>query len=288
MVLVTRKSHRWGGKRGNLIDVNVIMDPNTRNQVLKVLVQLVHYNLNAPFICVWFSYDDVVEEESWLPLNEAQPLEDKHEFFRDFVPETNVLTTKGRRIPTPDMFFPQRAEEPGNATPLPDPSERCLSPAWNPSSPDPPSHWCLDPRLLSAKFRVSYNGRKIVALVNRDWQRNIVCVRDDMPLGETLDPARVLAIHPTIRHYDMFLVISGQHCGKWVRSIQFKKCSPDSSSDLVWTVAVVIPRAPFLPDDVTDETLTLHNSMMTLAEETKESKALNSNLKKQLRLPSRD
>ncbi|PBK94297.1 hypothetical protein ARMGADRAFT_1029438 [Armillaria gallica] len=248
MIQVTRKSYHWGGKRGYLIDVNVIVDINTGNRVLKVLVQLVHYNPNAPFVCVWFSYNNVVEEESWLPLNEAQPLEDKHEFFHDLVLETNILIMKSRCILTPELFLP---EEPGNATPLLDPSECCLSPAWNPSSPDPPLHWCLDPHLLSAKFHMSYNGHKIMALVKRDWQRNI-------------------------------------HCGKWVRSIQFKKCSPDNSSDLVWTVAIIIPRAPFLLDDVTDETLMLHNSMMTLAEQTKESKTLNSNLKKQLRLPSQD
>ncbi|KAK0436185.1 uncharacterized protein EV420DRAFT_1652630 [Desarmillaria tabescens] len=55
-----------------------------------------------------------------------------------------------------------------------------------------------------------------------------------------------------------------------------------SVPDLDWTVAVVVLRAPYLPDDVTDEKLILHNSKMTIVEETKESKALNFNLKKQL------
>lgn len=285
MVMVIKMHHHWHGKTGYVLDVNVAVYSNTKNQALQVLVQLAHYNPNALFLCLWFPYHDLVEEHSWLPLNEAQPLGDKHEFFCDFVPKTNVLITKGRRIP-PEPFFPEGAEEPGNTTPLPDPFERCLSPAWNPLSPNPPSHWCLSPRLLGARFHVQYNGHRIVALVKHDCQGNIVCVRDDTPLGETLNPSRVLAIHPKPRHYDLFLVISGEHCGKWVRSIKFEKRSPGDNSNLDWTVAVVITRALYLPDDVTDERLTLHNSMMTIAEETKESKALNLTVKKQLWLPS--
>ncbi|KAK0440678.1 uncharacterized protein EV420DRAFT_1485886 [Desarmillaria tabescens] len=286
MVLITKKRHHWRGKKGYVIDVNPTIDLDTQKAGLAVLVELAVYDPNIPFGRLWFPYLDVVEEESWLPLNEARPLEVGQEFFHNLVPETNVLQSKGRRIPT--IVLSQQPEEPGNATPLPDPSERCLSPAWNPSSPDPPLHWCLDSRLLGARFRVQYNGRQIVALTKRNSRRDIICVRNDTSLEEDLDPARVLAIHPKIRHYDMFLVISGEHCGKWVRSIQFSKRSSSDNTDIDWTVAVVIPRAPYLPDNVTDERLILHNSRMTVAEETRESKALNSTLRRQLRQPSRD
>ncbi|KAK0436192.1 uncharacterized protein EV420DRAFT_1487615 [Desarmillaria tabescens] len=282
MVQVTKAGHIWHTKMGYVVDVNCIMDPNTDVPVLQVLVQLTHYNPNAPFLSLWFSYLDIIEEESWLPLNEAQPLQNDHHLFHNLILETNVLEMKGRHV------LPQREEEPGNATPLPDPLEQCLSPAWNPSSPDPPSHWCLDPHLPGANFHVQYNGCKIMVLVKHNYQGKIVCVRNDTPLEEALDPSRVLAIHPKTRHYDMFLVILGEHCGKWVRSIKFEKHSHNDNSDLDWTVAVVVPRAPYLPDDVTDKKLILHNSKMTIADETKESKALNLNLKKQLRLPSQD
>ncbi|KAK0184208.1 hypothetical protein F5146DRAFT_1145616 [Armillaria mellea] len=191
-VRVTKKNYCWGGKAGYLIDVSMIVDSNTGHQVSQLLVQLTHYDTNAPFVCVWLLYDEVVEEESWLPLNEAQLLEYKHEFFYNLVPESNVLRMRGRHISSPGLF-PEQTKVPGNATPLPDPSEHCLSPVWNPSSLDPPSHWSLDPRLLGNKFHVSYNSHKIVALVKCDWQRNIVCVRDEL-YGETLDPVRVLAI----------------------------------------------------------------------------------------------
>ncbi|KAK0468505.1 hypothetical protein IW261DRAFT_1426334 [Armillaria novae-zelandiae] len=279
MVQVIKHGHRWHGKTGYVVNVNIVKDLGRKKEVLLFLVQLSHYDPNAPFVCLWFRYLDIVEEELWLPLNEARPIVTG--LFHNLVPDTNVLGKRGRRPPPPEP-----AARPRSVTPLPDPTERCLSPAWNPSSPDPPplKYWCLDRWLLDARFRVQYNDLKITALVKYDISlKKIVCIRDDTPLGTTLDPARVLAIHPKIRHYDMFLVISGEHCGKWVRSIQFHKRSPTETSDLDWTVVVVIPRAPFMHDDVTDETLVLHSSTMTITDETKISRQLNLDLRKRLR-----
>ncbi|KAK0433925.1 uncharacterized protein EV420DRAFT_1488853 [Desarmillaria tabescens] len=277
-VLVTQQGHPWHGKTGDVKDVNIMTDPSCNPQpILQVLVQVDHYDANAPFLCCWFPYLDIIEADSWLPLNEVQPLSDAHSFFRGQVPYTNILQEKGRCIPLPPVVV----EESGNTTPRPNPSERCLSPAWDPSSPDS-IHWCLNPEILGAKFRVQYNGRQIVALVKRNNDGKIVCIRDDTLLKEVLDPSRVLPIHPKAQHYDMFFMISGEHCGKYVRSIQFMKQSSSDSMDLDWTVAVVIPRAPFLEDEITDDRFVLHSSMMTLAAETKDSKRLNSKVKKQL------
>ncbi|KAK0468525.1 hypothetical protein IW261DRAFT_1426353 [Armillaria novae-zelandiae] len=281
MVQVVKRGHCWHGKTGYVVDVDIVKDPGKKKEILLLLVQLSHYDPNAPFVSLWFRYLDVVDEESWLPLNEARPIVKDTDYFRNLVPDTNVLRKRGRRPPPPEP-----AVQPQSVTPLPDPTERCLSPTWNPSSPDPPpiEYWCLNRRLLGARFRVQYNSLKITALVKYDSSlEKIVCTRDDTPLGMILDPPRVLAIHPKIRHYDMFLVISGEHCGKWVRSIRFHKRLPTNSSDLDWTVAVVIPRAPFMDDDVTDETLVLHSSIMTIADEMKISRQLNSNLRKRLR-----
>ncbi|KAK0505146.1 hypothetical protein EDD18DRAFT_1343966 [Armillaria luteobubalina] len=281
MVQVIKRGHHWHGKTGYVVDVNIVKNPDEKKEILSLLVQLSHYDPNAPFVSLWFRYLDVVDEESWLPLNEARPIVNDTDFFRNLVPDTNVLGKRGRRPPRPEP-----AVRPRSLTPLPDPTERCLSPAWNPSSLDPPpfKYWCLDHRLLGARFRVQYNNLKITALVKYDCSlEKVVCTRDDTPLGTTLDPARVLAIHPKIRHYNMFLVISGEHCGKWARSIRFHKRSPTDSLDLDWTVVVVIPRAPFMHDDVTDETLVLHSSMMTIADETKISRQLNLDLRKRLR-----
>ncbi|KAK0494277.1 hypothetical protein EDD18DRAFT_1355663 [Armillaria luteobubalina] len=195
-------------------------------------------------------------------------------------PVTNVLGKRGRRLP------PEPVAPPQSVTPQLDPMEQCLSPTWNPSALDPPpiQYWCLDHWLLNSRFRVQYNNLKITALVHYNLTlHEIVCIRDDTPLRPILDPSRVLAIHPKVRHYDLFLVISGEHCGKWVRSVRFHKRSPTDSSDLDWTVVIVIPRAPFMQDDVTDETLTLHSSTMTIADETKISWQLNLQLRKRLR-----
>ncbi|KAK0502069.1 hypothetical protein EDD18DRAFT_1100564 [Armillaria luteobubalina] len=281
MVQVVKRGHRWHGKMGYVVDVNIVKNPDEKKEILSLLVQLSHYDPNAPFVSLWFRYLDVVDEESWLPLNKARPIVNNTDFFRNLVPDTNVLGRRGRRPPRPEP-----AARPRSLTPLLDPTERCLSPAWNPLSLDPLpfKYWCLDHWLLGARFRVQYNNLKITALVKCDSSlEKVVCTRDDTPLGTTLDPARVLAIHPKIRHYDMFLVISGEHCRKWVRSIRFHKCSPTDSSDLDWTIVVVIPRAPFMHDDVTDETLVLHSSMMTIADETKISRQLNLDLRKRLR-----
>ncbi|KAK0475023.1 hypothetical protein EDD18DRAFT_1116208 [Armillaria luteobubalina] len=279
MVQVVKRGHSWRGKTGYVVDINIVKNRQKKKEVLQILVQLSHYDPNAPFVSLWFGYHDIVDEESWLPLNEARPLVKDTDFFRHVIPVTNVLGKRGRR-PPPEPVVPPRS-----VTPQPDPMEQSLSPAWNPSSPDPPliQYWCLDHRLLNARFRVQYNSLKITARVDYDITlHEIVCIRDDTPLRTILDPARVLAIHPKIRHYDMFLVILGEHCGKWVRSIRFHKRLPTDSSDLDWTVVVVIPRAPFMHDDVTDETLVLHSSTMTIADETKLSQQLNLDLRKRL------
>ncbi|KAK0501957.1 hypothetical protein EDD18DRAFT_1100457 [Armillaria luteobubalina] len=145
-------------------------------------------------------------------------------------------------------------------------------------------------RLHGYKFRAIYHGLKIsaAACANSISGGGLKCIRDDTLAREELDPAAVLPIHPTSRHYDLFLVISGEHCGKWVRGIQFKKGTSQDRSDLEWTVMVIIPRAPYLQDDLTDERLVLHSSCMTLADESAQERKLNDSLKRLLRKPARE
>ncbi|KAK0479037.1 hypothetical protein EDD18DRAFT_1114002 [Armillaria luteobubalina] len=130
-----------------------------KKEVLQILVQLSHYDPNAPFVSLWFGYHDIIDEESWLPLNEACPLVKDTDLFRHVIPVTNVLGKRGRRPP------PEPVAPPRSVTPQPDPTEQSLSPAWNPSSPDPPpiQYWCLDHWLLNARFHVQYNSLKITA-----------------------------------------------------------------------------------------------------------------------------
>ncbi|KAK0500975.1 hypothetical protein EDD18DRAFT_1348410 [Armillaria luteobubalina] len=179
MVQVVKPGHRWRGKTGYVVDVNIAMDQRRKKEILQILVQLSHYDPNAPFVSLWFSYHDIIDEESWLPLNEARPLVKDTDFFRHVIPVTNVLGKRGRRLP------PEPVAPPQSVTPQPDPTEQCLSPVWNPSAPDPPpiQHWCLDHRLLNSRFRIQYNNIKMTALVNYDTTlHTIVCIRDDTPL----------------------------------------------------------------------------------------------------------
>ncbi|KAK0474653.1 hypothetical protein EDD18DRAFT_1116438 [Armillaria luteobubalina] len=204
MVQVIKPGHHWRGKTGYMVDVNITMDQQRNKEILQILVQLSHYDPNAPFVSLWFGYHDIIDEESWLPLNEAHPLVKDTDFFRHVILVTNVLGKRGRRLP------PEPVAPPRSVTPQPDPTEQCLSPTWNPSAPDPPpiQYWCLNHRLLNSRFRVQYNNLKITALVHYDLTlHEIVCIRDDTPLRLILDPSRVLAIHPKVRHYDLFLVI---------------------------------------------------------------------------------
>ncbi|KAK0493110.1 hypothetical protein EDD18DRAFT_1108324 [Armillaria luteobubalina] len=292
LVTIMRPHHRWRGRTGYIEDINVSKNSHGRPG-LRVLVRLAAYDPNAPFPVAWLDYLDVVDEESHLPLNEAWPLADNDDnLYHKYVPVTHVLEERGRRV-RPE---PEPQSEPGNRTPLPDPSERCLSPAWDPSAPEPgsstavssPTYWCTDSRLYGYKFRATYHGLNIIAAVHEKilGEGRMTCFRDDTSACEELDPAAVLPIHPTARHYELFLVISGEHCGKWVRGIQFKKRSSQNRSDLEWTVAVVIPRAPYLQDDLTDERLVLHSSCMTLADELAQERKLNDSLKRLLRKPA--
>ncbi|KAK0480967.1 hypothetical protein EDD18DRAFT_1113408 [Armillaria luteobubalina] len=176
MVQVIKPGHRWRGKTGYMVNVNIAMDQRRNKEILQILVQLLHYDPNAPFVSLWFSYHDIINEESWLPLNEAHPLVKDTDFFHHVIPVTNVLEKRGRRLP------PEPVAPPWSVTPQPDPTEQCLSPAWNPSAPDPPpiQYWCLDHRLLNSRFRMQYNNLKITALVHYDLTlHEIVCIRDD-------------------------------------------------------------------------------------------------------------
>ncbi|KAK0491933.1 hypothetical protein EDD18DRAFT_1358358 [Armillaria luteobubalina] len=296
LVTITRPHHRWHSKTGYVEDINVSNNSYNRPG-LCVLVHSATYDPNTPYPDAWFDYLDVVDEETHLPLNEALPLADNNNnLYHKYVPVTHFLEERGRRVcPEPEL---QSEADPGNCTPLPDPFERCLSPAWDPSAPElgssmaasSPTYWCTDQRLHSYKFCAIYHGLKIsaAACANSISGGGLKCVRDDTLAREELDPAAVLPIHPTSRHYDLFLVISGEHCGKWVRGIQFKKGTSQDRSDLEWTVAVVIPRAPYLQDDLTDERLALHSSCMTLADESVQEWKLNNSLKRLLRKPARE
>ncbi|KAK0494007.1 hypothetical protein EDD18DRAFT_1107515 [Armillaria luteobubalina] len=91
----------WKGVMVHIVkhDVNIVKDAKKEREVLLFLVQLSHYDPNAPFISLWFHYLDIVDEELWLPLNEARPIVMDTDLFHNLVPDTNVLGKRGRRVP---------------------------------------------------------------------------------------------------------------------------------------------------------------------------------------------
>ncbi|KAK0476890.1 hypothetical protein IW261DRAFT_1566954 [Armillaria novae-zelandiae] len=282
LVLIVRRNHRWRGKTGYVEDAIVINNPSGK-PVLSLLVRLASYDPNTPYPTLWFEYLDVVDEESYLPLNEALPLADNdNNLYHKHVPTTYVLEEKGRHV---CIWSRSRKLKPILATAPPCPT--LPNDAYRLPGIHPPRNRDL---LWLSLHR--HTGALIGDSMDSSFVQNIKgstsSQQEDTSLHEELDPAAVLPIHPTARHYDMFLVISGEHCGKWVRGIQYKKISPKDRSDLEWTVAVVIPRTPFMHDNLTDERLVLHSSCMTLANKTAISRNLNENLRRQLRKPARE
>ncbi|KAK0479492.1 hypothetical protein IW261DRAFT_1419600 [Armillaria novae-zelandiae] len=131
-------------------DVNVVNSPSGK-PVLSLLIRLASYDPNMPYLTLWFEYLDIVNDESYLPLNEALPLADNDDnLYHKHVPTTYILEEKGRCVYLEPE--PQAEADPGNRTPLPNPAERCLSPAWDPSAPElgsslavsSPTYWCTD------------------------------------------------------------------------------------------------------------------------------------------------
>ncbi|KAK0214511.1 hypothetical protein IW262DRAFT_1300598 [Armillaria fumosa] len=86
MVQVIMCGHSWHGKTGYVVDVNIMRDLHKKKEILQFL----------------FHYLNIVDEESWLPLNEAHPIVKDTDFFRNLIPVTNVLGERGRRLPPPE------------------------------------------------------------------------------------------------------------------------------------------------------------------------------------------
>ncbi len=57
---MTAQGSSWRGKTGEVIDINIMTDPRHSRPILQVLVQLDHYDANAPFPSRWFPYLDIL------------------------------------------------------------------------------------------------------------------------------------------------------------------------------------------------------------------------------------
>lgn len=190
---------------------------------------------------------------------------------------------------------------PGYATPMPENPGSSSSPAWNPShvlppdhelpSPPPfqePKHILLDSRLLDAQLKVVVNGGDIYK--EKEMTASVQSVNQKLVIRSKsynswipLDPKWVTPKYPHATHDNgLMIVISGDHCGKYVRRIHHRyegeKCT---------VILGVVNRVAGQADTLSEERLDLEVSSLCLCMESKEDKTRNKSLMNAVRTQAR-
>ncbi|PBK58600.1 hypothetical protein ARMSODRAFT_1028140 [Armillaria solidipes] len=149
------------------------------------------------------------------------------------------------------------------------------------------AHWSLNCKLKGLGIRVyldNIRGKNKDVVVTLELHEGRLQLRKKNQRSRvTIDPNRISPIHPRTRDYGRWVVIQGEHCGKHVRAIQFKRLSKEK---LEWELFVVVPRNKEI-DMVTGEEIYVSHDSLCLAPESVESKQLNKPLA-QRRKGSRD
>ncbi|KAK0231692.1 hypothetical protein EDD85DRAFT_112385 [Armillaria nabsnona] len=191
-------------------------------------------------------------------------------------------------------------EEQRGKTPPPDNHEDgYLSPAWDPHSDMPrghftssssvavEQHWSLDPRLEGIAIRVYFDNNheknRDVIVTPELYEGRLQLRKKQQRSRVTVSPSRISPMHPNTRDYGRWVVIQGEHCGKYVRATQFKHLSKDI---LQWQLFVVVPCKKEV-DTVTGEEILVNSDALCLVPESAESKKLNKSLSER-RKGSRD
>ncbi len=190
-------------------------------------------------------------------------------------------------------FFPGCSSHPTPVTP-PSPTVDTNDPV-SPSPLSPSSsvvandaaHWSLNCKLEGLGVRVyldNIKGKNKDVVVTLELHEGRLQLRKKNQRSRiTIEPSRISPIHPGTRDYGRWVVIQGEHCGKHVRAIQFKRLSKEK---LEWELFVVVPRNKEM-DLVTGEEIYVSHDSLCLAPESVESKQLNKSLA-QRRKGSRD
>ena len=187
---------------------------------------------------------------------------------------------------------------PGYATPTPE-LPYLSSPAWNPShmltsdiepSLEGPSrlhavqeqvaknHILLDSRLLNAQLKVvvtggTYSKKELTASIH-SGEAGLVIRWQSYRIWINLEPDWVTPKYPSpTRDNGLMVIISGEHCGKYVRRIYHRY---EGEKPIV--LLGVVNRVAGQADTLTDERLELEVSSLCLCEESKEDKKKNSTL----------
>ena len=176
------------------------------------------------------------------------------------------------------------------------------SPAWNPSSRSPvphfpeteavsqshclplplqqhgPVHPLLDSPLIGAKMKVSVTGGKhkdkemVIAVVQVDRQLSIRFTH--YKTSGSLPAEQVSPKHPNpTRDNGLLVVVSGDHCGKYVRRIHHRY--EDGQAIIM---LAVIHWTEDGCESLSEECLELHPDKLSVSHETKEEKQQNDGL----------
>ncbi|KAK0488162.1 hypothetical protein EDD18DRAFT_1359848 [Armillaria luteobubalina] len=165
-----------------------------------------------------------------------------------------------------------------------------------PSLPLPPSqshdssgHWTSDPRLVGREFRIRIGGKAKVVMLQKGANDDVAQAyvrRGKRKLELMADRKLIEAMHPANpRNYERWIVIEGEHTGKYVRSIRYNRVK-ESKESIQWTVATVEPIIGEC-DKLTGENLDLDSSCLCLEAENDTSKWRNMKFSRNLREEAR-
>ncbi len=165
-----------------------------------------------------------------------------------------------------------------------------MSPAWNPHDRDPvtlddaiassqcstsrQNYWVLNERLVGIPMRVYIDGiqakGKDIEVLPENFDGKICITKKKQRSREIIEPDRITAVHPGVRDYDRWVIISGDHCGKHVHAFQFRRFE----GHIQWHVFVVELRDGDM-DHATEEHLHVFTEDICLMAESLQSKRLN-------------
>lgn len=182
----------------------------------------------------------------------------------------------------------------GGQTPMP--SERSLTPAWNPLSDAEEhttqdtaemsdqstvrvrtAHTLLDPRLAGATVYVTetQDASKTVRVVLHSANGTISIRKIEYHTSVAVDPDSVLPKHPNPTHDNgLLLIIHGENSGSYARRLHHRH-RPGKSTTIIVCVMNI---RPGFRDVLTDTVLELEVDHLVVVDETAAQKKLNKNL----------
>ncbi|KAF9032592.1 hypothetical protein BJ165DRAFT_1535002 [Panaeolus papilionaceus] len=267
-VIIAKPGSPWRTKSGCIRDV-------IRTQMTsRLFVRLETFDPAHPFRDVWVESNDVVEKTTGLMLQEyfsrtPQPIPVPNSMTADAKDSTN-----GNVTPT--------WESDNTATPL-WPSLPSPSPSLHAAAPPTPSHPLLDRRLLNAPLRATLNGRTFngaqVSILLKEISGSLVLYYVSRNKHTPIDPSWVTLRHPNPqRDNGLLVVVTGEHCGTFVRRIRHVNRRGVGMIILVAAMQRVAGQC----DRIAGE-LEFKESKLCVSEESSEDKELNTTLMTDIR-----